>query len=365
MSRFLILLLLLPSLIGNAQSNQNKPGAITVTAYYSGNASQIDSYPVEKLTHIIYSFCHLKGLRLSVDNAADSLTIKQLVALKSRNRQLKVLLSLGGWGGCKDCSDAFDTDAKRRTFAASVKEVNDYFKTDGLDLDWEYPAIQGYPEHHFKPEDKQNFTALVRSLRESLGNKNEISFAAGGFETFLKESIEWDKVTPLVDRINLMSYDLVNGYSQVTGHHTPLYSNASQQESADFAINYLQRLGVPPGKIVIGAAFYARTWEGVSDSANGLYQSGKFKSFVPFNQFPNNLSIEKGFTFYYDSIARAGYAYNKQTKTFATFDDPRSIAEKTRYAQQKGLNGIMFWELTLDKPRNGLLDVIHDTLQQH
>ncbi|WP_425476409.1 hypothetical protein [Paraflavitalea speifideaquila] len=42
----------------------------------------------------------------------------------------------------------------------------------------------------------------------------------------------------------------------------------------------------------------------------------------------------------------------------ATFDDSRSLALKTKYAIDKGLNGIMFWELTLDQPEDGLLDAI-------
>src|SRR5690349_22776137 len=69
-----------------------------------------------------------------------------------------------------------------------------------------------------------NFTLLIQALRTTLGDKYEISFAAGGFTKFLTQSIEWNAVMPFVDRVNLMTYDLINGYSTVTGHHTPLYS---------------------------------------------------------------------------------------------------------------------------------------------
>src|SRR5687767_9087764 len=165
-----------------------------IIAYYAGPAQRVDSFEVEKLTHIIFSFCHLKGNRLNVDRAGDTLTIQKMVALKKRNPKLKVLLSLGGWGGCRMCSEVFSTGQGRDEFSASVKELTDYFKTDGIDLDWEYPAIAGYPGHRFVPEDKPNFTALVASLRKALGKKHEISFAAGGFTTFLQDAIEWHKV---------------------------------------------------------------------------------------------------------------------------------------------------------------------------
>jgi chitinase len=78
---------------------------------------------------------------------------------------------LGGWSGCAPCSDVFSTAAGRTAFAASVKELLLYFKADGIDLDWEYPAIEGYPGHTYRKEDKENFTSLVQALRATLGKK--------------------------------------------------------------------------------------------------------------------------------------------------------------------------------------------------
>jgi chitinase len=340
----------------NASYQEEKPFA--VIAYYSGNAEEIDQFPIEKLTHIIFSFGHLKGNQLSIDNARDSATIRKLVLLKKRNPRLKVILSLGGWGGCKTCSPVFDMDTGRKEFASSVKKLLHYFKADGIDLDWEYPAIEGYPGHAFKLEDRSNFTMLVRALRDSLGAEKEISFAAGGFDKFLVESVEWEKVMPLLDKVNLMSYDLVGGYSKVTGHHTPLYTTAEQKQSADNAIRYLDSIQVPLNKIIIGAAFYARVWDSVGSVNNGLYQPGVFKSFVPYRNFPSQITIRQGYTFYRDSVAQAPYAYNAKKGLFATFDDAVSIAAKTRYAKKMGLGGIMFWELSLDTKTQGLVSVI-------
>lgn len=350
---FVIIATLLTSLSGFAQ-----PEPLKVIAYYSGGVNAIDGYQVEKLTHIIYSFCHLKGNRLNVDNAADTATIHKLVALKKKNPALKVMLSLGGWGGCKTCSDVFAIPEARKEFAVSVKELNDYFKTDGIDLDWEYPGIPGHPGHPWQPADKPNFTSLCQELRNALGPVHEISFAAGGFPQFLEEAVEWKLLEPLIDRVNLMSYDLVSGFSTLTGHHTPLYSNSSQVPSAHQAISWLDSIGFPMNKVVIGAAFYARTWEGVEATNDGLYQSGKFKSFIPYRTFSENLSKEKGFQFFRDPVSQAPYAYNAAAKIFATFDDETSIRAKTKYARDRKLNGIMFWELTLDKKENGLLSAI-------
>src|SRR6266487_4480003 len=112
-----------------AQLQQNK---ISVIAYYAGDAKTVDEYPIEKLTHIIFSFCHLKGNKLTVDGKEDEETIRHLVSLKKRNPSLKVILSLGGWGGCKTCSEVFSTDTGRKEFARSVKDLCEEYETDGV-----------------------------------------------------------------------------------------------------------------------------------------------------------------------------------------------------------------------------------------
>lgn len=330
----------------------------TVIAYYAGDTVQMNRYDARKLTHIIFSFCHLAGNRLQVDNQRDTLRIQNLVALKKENPALKVMLSLGGWGGCPGCSDAFATDEGRKEFASSVKAINHFFGTDGIDLDWEYPTIEGYPGHKFSPQDKQNFTALVAALRDSLGKKAEISFAAGGFQKFVDEAVDWKKVMPLVNRVNLMTYDLVNGFALATGHHTPLYATAQQKESTHNAVSALLRKGVPASKLVIGAAFYGRIWEDVPAVNNGLYQAGKFKTATAFKKLDSLYSEQQGFVRYWDNVAKAPYRYNADAKLFVTYDDKESLQAKTKYALGKGLNGIMFWELSHDAPEDGLLDAI-------
>ncbi|MGQ0737687.1 MAG: glycoside hydrolase family 18 protein [Bacteroidota bacterium] len=337
---------------------------ICITGYYSGNAQRLDSFPVEKLTHLIYSFGHLRGNKLHISNAGDTACIKKMVSFKTKNPQLKIILSLGGWGGCKDCPAVFASAAGRKEFAASVKELTDYFHTDGIDLDWEYPAIAGYPGHPYSAADKQNFTLLVQSLRKALGKKKEISFAAGGFGQFIDSSIEWKKVMRLADKVYVMSYDLVHGFSTVSGHHTPLYSTPQQQTSADNAVNRMLAAGVPAHKIVIGAAFYARMFRVNDTINNGLYRPGSFYRGISYSRLYDSIAAAQGFTQYWDPVANATYAFNPKRKILVTYDDSASVALKTQYAIDKKLGGIMFWQLADDKFSKGLLEVIHDTKMQ-
>lgn len=352
---FLVSLIFFSCLASHAQKNN-----IDVIAYYTGGPDDAEKFAVGNLTHIIFSFCHLKGNKLHVNNAKDTTSIQQLVNLKTKFPGLKVMLSLGGWGGCKSCSEVFSTKKGRKEFAQSVKEVNCFFGTDGIDLDWEYPAISGFPEHQFLPEDKTNFTSLVTILRKKLGRNNELSFAAGGFKKFIDESIEWKKVMKKVDRVNLMTYDLVSGYSTVTGHHTPLYSTPHNPESVDHGVNMLIEKGVPQQKIVIGAAFYGRMWEAVDASPSSLYQPGKFRAMISNKLFDTRLSADSGFIKQWDENAMAPYLYNPDKKLFVTYDDEQSVKLKTRYAIDNKLGGIMFWQLRDDKYDNGLLNAINE-----
>lgn len=337
----------------------------SVFGYYAGRPTMIDSFPVEKLTHLSFSFTHLKGSSISLSNARDSAGLRNCVAQKKRNPALKVIVSMGGWTGCYTCSAVFSSDSSRRLFAGSVKKLLKDFGADGIDMDWEYPAIPGPPGHPYAPEDKPHFTALMQALRDSIGHDKELSFAAGGFPQFINEAVDWQKVVPLVDRINIMSYDLITGYDTVTGHHTGLYSTPRQQLSGNSAIKLLLSRGVPARKLLIGAAFYARVWEKVGPENNGLYQAGKFLRGISYKHFKTLLSADSGFVYHWDPVASAPYLYHAAKKWFVTFDDSASVSLKTRYAIRKKLDGIMYWQMADDAFENGLLDVIDATRKKY
>lgn len=338
---------------------QTSPSSFRVVGYYCGSSTAVDSFEIEQLTHIIFSFGHLNGNKFEISSANDSATIYRMVAMKkNRSPNMKVMLSLGGWGGCKTCSDVFNTEEGRKEFAISVKEVSNYFKTDGIDLDWEYPAIKGYPGHTFRKEDSDNFTLLLKELRNVNGQNFQLSFAAGGFTQYIDSSIDWKNIVQYTDFINIMTYDLVHGYSKFSGHHTPLFSTPHQKESTDNAVKMLLKTGVPSRQIVIGAAFYGRYFMVDTGYDVNLYQPAHFEHGFSWKHATDSLSSKKGFEMHWDKVAQAPYAINRQRRLVATYDDEHSIRLKTKYAINNQLGGIMFWQLCDDKFRRGLLKEI-------
>ena len=154
---------------------------------------------------------------------------------------------------------------------------------DGFDVDWEYPGLPGLGNTH-RPEDKENFTALMAELRAALNGLGRekhrtylLTFAAGAFSDFITHT-ELDKLQASVDFVNLMTYDFrVAEADPVSGHHANLFPSAAdaEQRSVDRAVKEFLAAGVPPGKLVVGVSFYGRGWAEVAADRNGRYQRGK------------------------------------------------------------------------------------------
>jgi len=372
---YLNMLLICAASIGFAQV---KNPQMKVLAYYSGAAAALDNYDVTQMTHIIFCFgAQLNGNRYNLRSSRDTATIQKMVSLKSKNPNLKVLLSLGGAGGCLTCSDAFSTAAGRTEFVQSVKQHLEYFKADGIDLDWEFPSYQQNATMKYSPDDVKNFTLLVKELK-SMGPQYQVTFAVGAHKGILEERADYKEVMKYADFVNLMSYDIgiyppsasivefaarqaQTPELRLNPLHVALYSTPQQERSVDFCIQYMLKADVPPEKIIVGAAFYGKVYTSASDQNNGLYQPGKRLTTggsLNFKDQPLKLSADSGWVKHWDNVAMVPYAYNASKKLFVTYEDKRSVDLKAKYVLDHKLGGIMFWQLGGDTFTDGLLNTI-------
>ncbi|MGH7569807.1 MAG: glycosyl hydrolase family 18 protein [Gemmatimonadales bacterium] len=67
-----------------------------------------------------------------------------------------------------------------------------------------------------------------------------------------------------------------------------------------------------------------------------------------------------GFKRLWHSAAGVPWLYNSETLTWISYDDPRSVRLKAEYVRERGLGGVMFWELGGDD--GTLLRAIHEGL---
>jgi len=353
-----------------------------VMAYYVAPEDfNVNTLPLDQLTHIIYSFTEVIDGQMKFKNEDYGKHLEEIVAMKSKYPDLKVMIACGGWGGSGGFSDMAKTDSSREVFVQSSMDFVKRYDLDGIDVDWEYPGLRG-AGNPYGPEDTPNFTSLMKELREGLDEIRPgmvLTFAAAGWERYF-DYIETTEVMKYADFMNLMTYDLFGGNSPITGHHTalgnieladvegtPIHGSMIERErehlsSAENIVDYVLNLGIGPDQLVIGGAFYGRAWKGVDPENNGLYQNNKgvHIGWAGYSGIRANYEGINGFERYWDPVAKAPYLYNASDSIFISYDDTMSVRLKTRYVIDQELGGIMFWQLGNDtKEEDGLLDAIY------
>ncbi len=191
-------------------------------------------------------------------------------------------------------------------------------------------------------------------------------------------------------------------------YDTPVYDGIGHL-NGDWAYHYF-RGAMQAGRINLGVPFYTRGWQDVSGGTNGLWgeaplpdqdqcppgTGGNVGSEVPCgngavgidnlwhdetaagDEVPSGANpmwhaknLEEGITpdyledygldpneeknqitgdyvRHYDSTLTAPWLWNEQKKVFLSTEDEESLAAKARYVADKGLGGVMIWELAGD-----------------
>ena len=338
-------------------------------AYVTGWSPPV-SIDTGRITHVNFAFARIDGEgRVVLPDDASATRLAGIVALKRSAPALRVLISVGGWGA-EGVSDAALTEESRARFADSAVALMRAQAADGIDLDWEYPG-QSTAGIRARPEDKRNFTLLLAALRERLDARSRddgrapgdgylLTIASADREYF--DHVDMNVLHEELDWINVMAYDFYNSLTPTTGHHAGLYRAATAPVSsrwADASVEQHLAAGVPARKLVLGVAFYGRRFEGVNAGELGRNQPyERYGGDHAYAELVTGYVDRGGFKRHWDETAQAPWLWNATTRSFISYDDPRSIELKSAYARQRGLGGIMFWELAQDASGE-LLDAAH------
>lgn len=389
---FLFLFIITISCGVNTQKEKTiEDSPVTIMAYYVPEKEyHPEQLPLDKLTHIIFSFATIQEGEMGFRNENAGKKLEKLVAQKQTHPHLKVMIACGGWGA-DGFSDAAFTEESRQKFVKSAMAFIEKYQLDGMDMDWEYPGISGAGTKSRPDVDKENFTAIMKLLREELdklGRPQTLTFASAGWERYYN-FVNLDEVMKYANFMNVMTYDQVGANNPVTAHHTA-FGNVEFEDIADTPlgkmlerrremyerrgikmgprsvekiVDFCIELGVDPKQLVVGAAFYGRAWKGVHPENNGLYQpnGGSYIGWSAYHQIREKFENKNGFTRHWDELAQAPYLFNPTDSIFISLDDTMSVKIKTRYTIEKNLGGIMFWELGNDtKEENSLVDAIFE-----
>lgn len=347
---------------------------------FRGNSTSLSPLAISpqsarQLTHVNYAFANVteEGRVVFGNPRADSTRLAQLTALRdTANPDLDILLSIGGWVWSDYFSNAALTDSSRALFARSAVGLLRKHDLNGLDLDWEYPGQPG-EDNVYRPEDKKNFTLLLRTVRQHLDELTEqqdhddpylLTIAAGASSTYI-EHTNMAAVQEQLDFVNLMTYDFHGSWTDHTGHHANLHPPAQSDtvgRAGAIVVDLFLDAGVPSRKLVLGVPFYGRGWRNVERKDNGLYQPySESIGGLSYDTLAHHFVNQRGFIRHWDEEAKAPYLWNPDSAVVITYEDTASLRVKAEFITSRNLGGAMYWEHTQDD--GTLLNTLYEGLR--
>ena len=221
---------------------------------------------------------------------------EKIIGHKATNPSLKLLLSLDGWnfnecgsaGGstCGLFREMVGDPVKRATFIASFVEYLRTWGFDGLDLDWEYPAVSGHnlPNATALKDNKDNFVTFLSEYKaayeaEGLATGRArvlLTAAVGVGQGTVEKAYDVQGMSENLDFINLMAYDMHGSWEAETGHQQcPLReivggSVLNYSASVEWAVEDWIAKGAAPQKLVVGTGTFGRSFELASEAETGF-----------------------------------------------------------------------------------------------
>ena len=327
----LLLLILLLSMTATAAQH-------VVVAYVTSWSSGLPD--PTRMTHINYAFGGVNSARtgVSISNAS---RLQQIVALKRRNPELKVLLSIGGWGAGGFTPMTSDA-TKRMAFARDCLRVCQQYGLDGIDLDWEFPGNNSSGESS-PAREKQNYSLLCRDLRQVLGDDYLLTMASN----YTPGNYDFRGCIQYLDFVNVMCYNMASP----PNHHAALYKGGGPVNngyySCQMAMNDHINAGIPRQKLVMGMPLYGH------ESGRGEQSYQRARDLLATGNYVED----------WDDRGKVPWIKKKSDGSFyMDFENQRSIEYKCRYILGQKFLGGMYWDYHSDDNQGTLRNTIYKLL---
>ncbi len=317
--------------------------------------------PVSKIdfatvTHVIH-FCleaEAGGTINSADNGLTQIACSNFVTTV-HDAGRKALICVGG-AGSETGFEGATTAANLPAFVSGLAGFMSSNNYDGVDIDWEPLSAADVPQY-------TNFVKALRSALNGYSPSKLLTVAAPAYPEYgdlpAAEFTMFALIQGQFDQINIMTYDLSGPYpGWVTWYNSPIYdggytfpSTGGLVPSVNGAVDIFVNNGVAPGKLAVGLPFYGYVWKGVTQPRQGWSSTN-----TPTVSTPTYLTILNTYYhsnyYHWDASAQAAWLSltNAQTANdmFISYDDASACQVKVSYARNRGLGGIMIWELSQD-----------------
>lgn len=386
-------------------------GGRVKAAWYAGWSA--DTFPVssvtwEKYNHMTYAFAVTTndGSYFTLQPSDEALLPQFVTAAHAKN--VKALLSIGGWTGSLYFSPLVATDSSRKGFIKAISAVVKKYKLDGIDFDWEYPTLQGIGCNQFSKDDTANYLKFLQQLRADPVGKNLILTAATYIKPFNdadgNPSSDVSGFAKVLTYIAIMNYDIWGAWATpaVVGPNAPLDDSCAgagrQVGSATSAVKAWNDAGIPKNQIVLGVASYGHSFKvkksdayssgttlssypafdasvyptgdaadvgpyTASECGTPTYPSGEFTfhGLIDSGWLNKDGKVASGYQYRFDQCSKTAYIYSPEKEQMVSYDDVSSWAAKGSFIKSKDLGGFASWEASGDSGTM-LIDAISDAM---
>ncbi len=309
-----------------------------VIGYYP--AWMLDEYPVDAvdfsvITNIVYAFAW-PNENATLDSYTPPASPELIAAAHDAGRGVSI--SIGGGGNEAGFPTIIADPELRAALIENIFAFCDEHGYDGADFDWEFPT---------STEERDNYAALVRELREAAddGNREFFISMALSAASWPNYSNAFGDLNEIVDWFFIMNYDYSGPWTQTASHLAPLYprSDLGYSLSVSRSLEYIQETqGLEKEKIILGIPFYGRSF-----NASKLFGPSTGGDAVRYSSIVGEIASET-WTEHWDDISKAPYLISEDETKVITYDNEDSVRAKCEWALEQELAGVGIWALGYD-----------------